>query len=56
VWIALSWVPEWRWGLEGFTTPWYASARLFRQPHAGAWDPAVQAMREALLREGVAQL
>ena len=48
VWIALSWVPEWRWGLEGSTTPWYASARLFRQPHHGDWTAVVRAMAEAL--------
>jgi hypothetical protein len=48
VWIALSWVPEWRWGLEGTSTPWYTSARLFRQPHRGDWNAVVRAMAEAL--------
>jgi len=47
-WVALSWVPEWRWGLEGEHTPWYASARLFRQPRAGDWDAVVEAMAAAL--------
>ncbi len=47
-WVALSWVPEWRWGLEGEHTPWYVSARLFRQPRAGDWDAVVQAMAAAL--------
>jgi hypothetical protein len=47
-WVALSWVPEWRWGLEGTRTPWYASARLFRQPRRGDWGSVVAAMAEAL--------
>lgn len=47
-WVALSWVPEWRWGLEGEHTPWYASVRLFRQPRAGDWEAVVQAMAAAL--------
>ena len=37
VWIALRHVPEWRWGLEGDTTPWYPTARLFRQRTRGDW-------------------
>lgn len=38
VWIALKHVPEWRWGLEGETTPWYPTARLFRQRTRGDWS------------------
>jgi hypothetical protein len=49
-WIALSWIPEWRWGLEGQTTPWYDSARLFRQPRRGDWTSVVAAMAEALMQ------
>ncbi len=49
VWIALSWIPEWRWGLEGQTTPWYQSARLFRQPHAGNWKAVVSDIRKELI-------
>ena len=26
--------PDWRWGLEGDTTPWYSSMKIFR----GTWD------------------
>jgi glycosyl transferase family 9 (putative heptosyltransferase) len=35
VWIPLQAAVEWRWGLESPTTPWYPSARLFRQSHQG---------------------
>ena len=48
-WVALSWVPEWRWGLEGVRSPWYESVRLFRQPRAGDWPAVVSAMAHALL-------
>ena len=47
-WVALSWVPEWRWGLEGTTTPWYRSARLFRQPRRDDWGSVVSAMAQEL--------
>jgi ADP-heptose:LPS heptosyltransferase len=37
VWICLAADPEWRWMLERTDTPWYGSARLFRQPRVGDW-------------------
>ncbi len=49
-WIALSWVPEWRWGLEGVHTPWYSSARLFRQSYSGDWDGVVSSMAKAICK------
>ncbi|MBF0562350.1 MAG: tetratricopeptide repeat protein [Alphaproteobacteria bacterium] len=38
VWVALKFVPDWRWMLEREDTPWYPSMRLFRQTAAGDWD------------------
>lgn len=38
VWILLSAVPEWRWMLERRDTPWYGSARLYRQGKCGDWS------------------
>ncbi len=32
---------DWRWTLERADTPWYPTARLFRQPSAGDWDSAI---------------
>lgn len=37
VWLALSTSPDWRWGLNGESTPWYPSMRLFRQKTPGDW-------------------
>ena len=40
-WVMLSHAPDWRWMLNRDDSPWYASARLFRQKRAGDWDPVV---------------
>src|SRR5262249_35156803 len=38
VWILLKQVPDWRWMLDREDSPWYPTARLFRQSRAGDWD------------------
>jgi tetratricopeptide (TPR) repeat protein len=38
VWVALPFVPDWRWLLEREDSPWYPTARLFRQRRQGDWD------------------
>ena len=48
VWTLLSAVPDWRWGLEGETTPWYPTMRLFRQPRPGDWATVVARVAQAL--------
>ena len=47
-WLLLHKVPEWRWGLEGDTTFWYPSMRLFRQTERGNWDEVMERVAEAL--------
>jgi Flp pilus assembly protein TadD len=37
VWILLPHAPDWRWLLGRTNSPWYRSARLFRQRVAGEW-------------------
>ena len=38
VWIMLRHVPDWRWMIDREDSPWYPTARLFRQTRAGNWD------------------
>jgi tetratricopeptide (TPR) repeat protein len=47
-WIALPAVAEWRWLLDRDDSPWYPTARLFRQPRSGDWDSVVAALVTAL--------
>ncbi len=37
-WTIIPNSPEWRWGLEGETSFWYPSMRLFRQTEQGNWN------------------
>ena len=48
VWILLPHLSEWRWLSERDDSPWYSSARLFRQQTAGEWHDVVEAVREAI--------
>jgi tetratricopeptide (TPR) repeat protein len=44
VWLLLSFQPEWRWGVAGDRTPWYATMRLFRQTALGDWNAVVRSV------------
>jgi hypothetical protein len=41
VWLLLPYSPDWRWLLDRDDSPWYPSARLFRQPRVGDWAPVI---------------
>jgi hypothetical protein len=49
VWLALAWLPDWRWMLERRDSPWYPTMELWRQPSPGDWGAVVRAMRARLL-------
>jgi hypothetical protein len=41
-WIPLNWYgTDWRWLLNRSDSPWYPSAKLFRQPSMGNWGPVM---------------
>ena len=50
VWILLPYLPDWRWLLERADSPWYPTARLFRQSVLRDW-PGVVAQAAAALAE-----
>jgi cytochrome c-type biogenesis protein CcmH/NrfG len=41
VWILLPFSPDWRWFLDRDDSPWYPSAKLFRQPKTGDWTSVI---------------
>jgi tetratricopeptide (TPR) repeat protein len=51
VWILLPHLADWRWMQKTVVTPWYPTARLFRQPSKGNWqsvlEAAISSLREA---------
>jgi Flp pilus assembly protein TadD len=50
VWIMLEHSPDWRWLLAREDSPWYPTAKLFRQDAPGDWAGVVERVRGALLR------
>lgn len=48
VWILLPYAADWRWLEDRSDTPWYQSARLFRQPKPGDWDAVLTEVVKAL--------
>ena len=48
VWIMLQHNADWRWLLDRTDSPWYPTARLFRQKRAGDWKGVVSSVARAL--------
>jgi tetratricopeptide (TPR) repeat protein len=49
-WILVPFSPDWRWMLAREDSPWYPTARLFRQPAPGDWDSVIAKVSEELAR------
>lgn len=48
VWVAVPFVPDWRWFGDFKTTAWYPTMRLFRQERMGDWDGVFERIAEEL--------
>ncbi len=48
VWVLLPYIPDWRWLLDRETSPWYPTARLFRQDEGRSYEDVITRVREAL--------
>jgi tetratricopeptide (TPR) repeat protein len=55
VWVLLPSVPDWRWLIGRDDSPWYPTARIFRQPARGDWESVALSLRQALERQIGAQ-
>ncbi len=49
-WIMLPYAPDWRWLLDRADSPWYPTARLFRQGPERLWEPVMAAIAAELVR------
>ena len=48
IWVLLPFIPDWRWLLEREDSPWYPTARLFRQNDTRVWDDTITRVHSAL--------
>jgi tetratricopeptide (TPR) repeat protein len=48
IWVLLPFLPDWRWLLDRDDSPWYPTARLFRQDETRIWDSVITRVHAAL--------
>lgn len=48
LWIMLPYMPDFRWMMERNDSPWYPTARLFRQPRMDDWESVIADVKGAL--------
>ena len=48
VWVLLPVAPDWRWLMDGETTAWYPTMRLFRQTRIGQWQDVFERVAHEL--------
>jgi hypothetical protein len=48
-WLALPFVPDWRWLLQREDSPWYPTVRVFRQSQPGDWQEVFERMAAAIV-------
>ena len=47
-WVALKYVPDWRWMLDRSDSPWYPTMTLYRQKSVGNWVSVFEAIKHDL--------
>jgi Flp pilus assembly protein TadD len=52
LWLLLPLSAHWCWLTDREDSPWYPSAKLFRQKTAGDWTPVIERVRQELGRNG----
>jgi tetratricopeptide (TPR) repeat protein len=50
VWLLLSTEVDWRWLIHHDDSPWYPTARLFRQAELGCWDDVLERVASELIK------
>jgi tetratricopeptide (TPR) repeat protein len=48
--VMLPWMPDYRWMLDRDDSPWYPTAKLFRQPSRGDWSAVLESITGAVSR------
>jgi tetratricopeptide (TPR) repeat protein len=48
VWVLLPYIPDWRWLLDREDSPWYPTARLFRQDERREWNSVIARVQAQL--------
>lgn len=49
VWILVAGITDWRWLQHREDSPWYPTARIFRQEKIGRWRPVIERVRRELV-------
>ena len=49
VWLLLPFVADWRWLQTRRDSPWYPTARLFRQSAVGDWGRVIETVKRELM-------
>ena len=58
-WILLPYSPDWRWFIDREDSPWYPTAKLYRQKTQSDWDEVIERVRidlHALAKKGKGML
>jgi ADP-heptose:LPS heptosyltransferase len=53
--ILLPYAPDWRWMQTGEASPWYPTARLFRQPAMSDWESVIGQLNQFLSKTLISQ-